>query len=104
MENQETKKVTRKGDFIKIVSDLTNYHQYEVEDVLNAFFYALKEKMLNSEDVILEGVGKTVNYVSEARTIRHPITGGVKEYPAVRKVKFEVSPSLKLQLKKKETK
>lgn len=104
MENQETKKVTRKGDFIKIVSELSNYHQYEVEDVLNAFFYALKEKMLNSEDVILEGVGKTVNYISEARTIRHPITGEVKEYPAVRKVKFEVSPSLKLQLKKKEIK
>ena len=100
---QETEnKVIRKGDFIRIVSDLSKYHNYEVEDVLGAFFYALKQAMLNGDDVILEGVGKTFNYIQPARTIRHPVTGEVKEYPAVHKVKFEVSPSLKAQLKKKE--
>lgn len=85
----------KKLDFVKAIKEDTGWTVADIETAYDAFCKAIREAVINGEDVTLVGVGTFKSKDVPARSARNPQNGEVVEVPAKKKVTFSVSKTFK---------
>ena len=84
-----------KTELIKRISKRTGMTRDVCESVVDAMIEEIKEALVEGENVIIKGfMGFELGTMKE-RVGRHPITGEMISFPAVRKVNCKISRTIK---------
>ncbi len=94
MENDK-KRISKRELILELQKKLELKNQTIANDILDAFCEIIKDHIVNDEEVSLPTVGTFYAKHIEAKPIRNPRTGEVKDTPAHIVPRFRVSPNFK---------
>lgn len=83
-----------KSDLAKMVADKTKITQSKANEVVNALFDSISEKLSQGEEVRIMGFGSFKSSERAARTARNPRTGEIIKVPAHRRPTFSPGSQL----------
>ncbi len=84
-----------KADLINLVSQELNISKQQAETAVNLFFKAIKDALLNKEEIELRGFGSFRFKERRSRVGRNPRTGEKVQVPDKKVLYFKASKLLK---------
>lgn len=84
-----------KQNMINELAERTGESKATVTRIIEALSTGIAETLAGGNEVSIHGVGKLVSVDRKARTVNSPMTGGKREIPASKAVKFKPSKTLK---------
>lgn len=84
-----------KNDFIRAISDVSDFNLGQSEAALDAVITALKNSLSEGEPVKIQGFGTFSVQIRKERDFRNPSNGEIVHKPETRLPRFEASPTLK---------
>lgn len=84
-----------KQNMISQIAERTGESKVTVTRIIDALTDGITAHLASGQEVALSGIGKLVTADRKARTVNSPMTGGKREVPASRTVKFRVAKPLK---------
>ncbi len=92
--NRDTKDVLRLKQIVDLVADSCEYHKYEVEDVLTAFYAVMKEQLYKGNALVFEKLFRIEVIKPQPRRMYNMQTKRIKMSPA--HPKLVLTPSIGL--------
>ena len=89
-----------KSHFAKILAEENNLNGTQAKDLIDAFFQAMTESIIQGERIEARGFGSWIVKETNAKNARNPRTGEPVFVPARRKVMFKTGKVLKRVLGK----
>ena len=91
-------KLTNKQFIDHLKSNLTSYHGYEIEEILNEIALSIEELIIQGTEVRIDNLGTFKTLTRKAHTGRHPITGEMIEIVEVNNLRFMPLKSLNIRI------